>query len=560
MSAAIQTLPPEVIDIIAAGETIDSPAAAARELIENALDAGADRITIVLSLEQWRLQVTDNGCGMSHTDLRRCAQPHSTSKLRSPADLWRITSLGFRGEALHSLAQLAQLEILSRPADGASGWRARYSQHGRVVDEEIAAIAPGTIVNVSDLFGRVPVRRHGLPPLGQQLKDIQTVVQHIALCHPGITWQVWQDEQLWLQIYAGETVQAIAPQLLRRVSASDLHYQQLEVTPPGLAAPARLELLAGLPDRCHRRRPDWVKVAVNGRLVRSPQLEQALISGFARTLPRDRYPLCFLHLHLPPQHIDWNRHPAKTEIYLHKLDFWRSQVQQALGQLLHLELANSPATLLNPRLEQLLKTAEGSAPYRLDRHIDTDSAPASRQALRAVGQVNDTYIVAEHPGGLWLVEQHIAHERVLYEQLQAAWELVAMEPPLIVELSPTQAECLQRLGLSVESFGEGMWAVRTVPALLRDRDDCWDAILELSRGGDLSAAQVAIACRSAIRNGTPLSLREMQRLLDQWQATRQPRTCPHGRPIFLALEETALARFFRRHWVIGKSHGLAEGR
>ncbi len=556
MSAAIQTLPPEVIDIIAAGEVIDSPAAAVRELVENAIDAGADRITLAFFLRQWRLQITDNGRGMIRADLRRCAQPHSTSKIRSPADLWQITSLGFRGEALHSLAQLAQLEIRSRTADG-EGWCMVYNPQGEVMAEEVVAIAPGTIVQVRDLFGSVPVRRHSLPPLSQQLKEIQTVIYHAALCHPQVNWQVWQEEQLWLQIYAGETVQAIAPQLLRRVTASDLRYHYQTIPLPDPAQSAALELLVGLPDRCHRRRPDWVKVAVNGRWVRSPQLEQALVSSFARTLPRDRYPLCFLHLHLPPTQIDWHRHPAKTELYLQQLEFWRSHVQEALGQLLRLQQADSLTPLLHPRLEQLLKTAEAGAAYRLDRQIEPGSTPTpDRQPLRAVGQVNQTYIVAEHAHGLWLVEQHIAHERVLYEQLQTAWELIAVEPPLLLPLAAPQVDNLQALGLTVEPFGEGLWAVRTMPRLLRDRTDGGDAILELSQGGDLQAAQVATACRCALRNGTPLSLPEMQTLLDQWQATRQPRTCPHGRPIFLALEETSLARFFRRHWVIGKSHGI----
>jgi DNA mismatch repair protein MutL len=167
------------------------------------------------------------------------------------------------------------------------------------------------------------------------------------------------------------------------------------------------------------------------------------------------------------------------------------------------------------------------------------------------------YILAEHPAGMWLVEQHIAHERVLYEQLCDRWQLVPLEPPIILNsLTPAQLEQLQRIGLDVEPFGEQLWAVRNAPAILTKRKDCDAALLELSLGGDLQAAQVATACRSAIRNGTPLSLPEMQALLDQWKRTRNPRTCPHGRPIYLSLEESALSRFFRRHWVIGKSHGI----
>ena len=173
-------------------------------------------------------------------------------------------------------------------------------------------------------------------------------------------------------------------------------------------------------------------------------------------------------------------------------------------------------------------------------------------------QVRHPYIVAEHSAGLWLVEQHIAHERVLYEQLQEDWQLVLLESPILLsQLTGAQVEQLQRLGLDIEPFGEQLWAVRTAPEMLVQRDDCQAALLELSLGGDIQAAQVAIACRSAIRNGMPLSLPEMQALLDRWKVTRQPRTCPHGRPIYLSLEESALARFFRRHWVIGKSHGLS---
>ena len=177
--------------------------------------------------------------------------------------------------------------------------------------------------------------------------------------------------------------------------------------------------------------------------------------------------------------------------------------------------------------------------------------------LKAVAQVRNTYIVAEHSSGLWLIEQHIAHERILYEKLQEDWQLINLDTPIILaQLSENQVEQLQRIGLEIDIFGEQLWAVRTVPKMLSERDDCQDALVELSLGGDLQTAQVATACRSAIRNGTPMNLSEMQELLDRWKNTRNPMTCPHGRPIYLSLEESSLARFFRRHWVIGKSHGI----
>ncbi len=213
------------------------------------------------------------------------------------------------------------------------------------------------------------------------------------------------------------------------------------------------------------------------------------------------------------------------------------------------------------RVSKLLKAAETKGGYNFNPQNPKPCTDAinsvSPNSLKAVAQVSNTYIVAEHSGGMWLVEQHIAHERVLYEQLCDDWQLVPVEPSIILyQLSPAQVSQLQRIGLEIEPFGEQLWAVRNIPAPLQQRDDCAEAILELSWGGDLQTAQVAVACRSAIRNGTPMNQQEMQTLLDNWQRTRNPRTCPHGRPIYLSLEESALARFFRRNWVIGKSHGI----
>jgi DNA mismatch repair protein MutL len=304
-----------------------------------------------------------------------------------------------------------------------------------------------------------------------------------------------------------------------------------------------------------------VKVAVNGRIVRSPALEQSILTAFARTLPRDRFPVCFVHLKTCPSQIDWNRHPAKSEIYLHSLPFWQQQVAEGIAQALRWNAETLPPAHRDRRLGQLLKAAEAKGTYQIQPapgKATTANNEIGLMELQAVAQVRHTYIVAEHPTGLWLVEQHIAHERVLYEQLQENWRLVRLETPILLsQLVGAQVEQLQRLELEIEPFGEQLWAVRTAPEMLVQRDDCQAALLELSLGGDLESAQVAIACRSAIRNGMPLSLPEMQALLDRWKVTRQPRTCPHGRPIYLSLEESALARFFRRHWVIGKSHGLS---
>jgi DNA mismatch repair protein MutL len=580
MSFGIRALPKEVVNLIAAGEVIDSLAAVVRELVENALDAGATRIVVSVCPDQWRVRVADNGMGMGLGDLQQAATAHSTSKIRTSDDLWKITSLGFRGEALHSLVALAELEILSRRTPNVEGWRVRYNSQGEPMQVEACAIAPGTVVTVSNLFGNWPVRRKGLPSVAQQLKAIQTTIQQIALCHPRVTWQVQQNERPWFSLSAGTTTQHILPQILRQVRQTDLQYLSVEVPTPetggGGDLPVQnpdskiqnslIQLVLGLPDRCHRQRPDWVKVATNRRLVRSPELEQTILAATSRTCPRDRYPICFLHLQVCPSLIDWNRHPAKAEIYLHSLFYWQEQVSRAIEQALRISPTHVSEANQSQRVTTLLKVSEEKAGYNVSRSVQPASEKAEKTQtsdeiglieLRAVAQVHNRYIVAEHPTGMWLVEQHIAHERVLYEQLCDRWQLVPLEPPVILShLTPAQVEQLQRLGLEVEPFGEQLWAVRNAPDLLTKRKDCDLALLELSLGGDLQTAQVATACRSAIRNGTPLSLSEMQTLLDQWTRSRNPRTCPHGRPIYLALEESSLARFFRRHWVIGKSHGI----
>jgi DNA mismatch repair protein MutL len=558
-SQTIQRLPTEVVHLIAAGEVIDSLAAVIRELVENALDARATRISISLFPQQWKIVVADNGIGMELTDLELAATAHSTSKIRTLRDLSQITSLGFRGEALHSLAQLGYLEIHSRATGSYEGWRVNYNSCGEVRDREIVAIAPGTIVTVSDLFANWSSRRSALPSISQQLRALQLTIWQIALCHPYLTWQVQLDGRNFLALSRGTTASQILPQILPKVRSSDLQHLSLEVSlPDDLNSPSQLDLTAGLPDRCHRHRLDWVKIGVNGRIVKAPELEQSIIAGFARTLPRDRYPICFLHLQISPDLIDWNRHPSKAEIYLNQVNYWQEKIAEAIEQVLKISPAQFPETLHNQRLGQIIKVAENTGNYRIEPlENPTESTDAGLIELKAVAQIHNTYIVAEQPTGLWLIEQHIAHERILYEQICDTWELLPIEPAIVLpNLSPVQVEQLERIGLAIEPFGEQLWAIRTIPSLFIERSDRAEALIELSLGGDLQTAQVAVACRSAIRNGTPLTISEMQHILDGWKRTRHPRTCPHGRPIYLSLEETALSKFFRRHWVIGKSHGI----
>lgn len=547
---------------MAAGEVIDSPAAVIRELMENAIDAKATRITVSIWIDQWKIRVTDNGSGISSENLKIIAKPHSTSKILHLDDLSKINTLGFRGEALHSITQVADLELFSSTQDPLteirSGWHAVYSNALRDPELQEVAIASGTTVQVNNLFKNWESRRTQGETLKPHLKRIQQCIHDIALAHPHLTIQVNQGDREWFSLSNTSTHTFVLTTRLLQVLLTGEKTDFREVKTD------RLHLVVGLPDRISRRQSDWMRVAINGRFVDCPELRSPLSHHLRRMLPRDRYPIVIAHLTLPPTDLEWNRHPAKQTLYLQNLDQWQKMLGHGIEEALHLDLTQG-----STRATHFLKAAEQRAGYSVSRSIQPDSSqpnnsPSAQKppqklphGLIAIAQVRNTYILAEHSGGMYLIEQHIAHERVLYEQICLRWQLVPVKETVMLRgLSARQVEQLEKIGIEIEEFGDDLWAVRSVPELLLPRNDLPNALLELSREPDLQGAQVAIACRSAIRNGTPLDLQAIQCLLDQWQLTTNPHTCPHGRPIYLVLEESSLARFFRRQWVIGKSHGL----
>jgi DNA mismatch repair protein MutL len=554
--AGIQSLPLEVIKLMAAGEVIDSPAAVVRELAENAIDAQASRIVVEVRSQPWLMQVTDNGTGLTVDDLRQAATSHSTSKLSTPADLWNIRSLGFRGEALHSLSRLSRLTLCSRPQSQVhSGFCVTCDRTGRPTGVTPVAMAPGTRVTVADLFYPMPSRQQAAAVPQTHLRAIQQSLYQLALCHPHITWQAILDDRPWFTLWPGQSALHILPQVLRRLHVTDLREAQQSVTLPD--GEGNIYMLMGLPDRCHRRRPDGIFMALNGRVVQLPTLTERVLMALRRSLPRDRHPVIFLHLHAAPHQVDWHRSPDKSQVYLQHLESWSETIDQIIHQILQGAQVEASPAHHQQRLTQLLKLAEPGGHYDIAARDKDSPEEPSPFGLKAIAQVHNRYILAEHPAGLCLIEQHIAHERVLYEKLCDRWDIVPIATPIVLDgLSEVQVEHLQHIGLTVEPFGPSLWAIRTVPAPLAPRSDLADALTELSSGADFDSAIVATACRTAIRNGTPLDIEVMQHILNAWQRTRKPQTCPHGRPICLTLNESSLARYFRRNWVVGKSHGL----
>ena len=536
---AIHTLPIEVVHLIAAGEVIDSLAAVVRELAENAIDAIANRIVISIGTDTLSVQVSDNGCGMAIADLSQAATPHTTSKITNAEDLQKINSLGFRGEALYSLAQLADLNICSRPMLEPVGYQVNYDEHGNLHSQpKVVAIATGTIVTVRNLFSRYPNRLQSLPTSSQQVRKVQLQIQQMAIANPQINWQVALDGKEWLTIWAGENPSEILPQIINSIPSHDLVYRDF----------AHISITLGLPDRLSRRRPDLVKVVLNGRVVNFPELEQTILSSLERTLPRNRFPVCIVSLGLPCDRIDWNRNSSKSEAYIQNLGELQLQLKDCLTETLKIpESRVSYTTATN----DLLKTAERKTSYLIPAKRENFNQP--NHDLKAIAQVLDTYILAEHSGGLWLVEQHVAHERVLFEEIETQWQIVAIDQPILLKnLNDDQIDRLQVLGLEIETFGNSIWAVRSLPEILIGNADCAIILQEMSQQDDPTMARATAACRSAIRNGTKLELATMRDLLWRWQQTRNPHTCPHGRPICLAIDESDLARFFRRNWIVAK--------
>ena len=430
----IHTLPLEVVHLIAAGEVIDSLAAVVRELAENAIDAGAKRIVISIWTDTLSVQVSDNGCGMAIADLSQAATPHTTSKINNAEDLQQINSLGFRGEALYSLAQLADLSICSRPILEPVGYQANYDEHGNLQSPpKVTAIATGTIVSVRNLFSRYPNRLQSLPSNSQQVRKVQLQLQLMAIANPHVNWQVNLDNREWMTIWAGENNSEILPQIISSIQSYDLMYKEFALSPspsPAGEGSKNISITLGLPDRLSRRRPDWVKVILNGRVINFPELEQTILSSLERTLPRNRFPVCIVRLDLPCDRIDWNRHPAKAEAYIQNLAEVQSQLKDLITEALKIPESSSQSTYTSAT-NDLLRAAERKTSYLIPAKKENFNQP--HNSLKAIAQVLDTYILAEHSGGLWLVEQHVAHERVLFERIELQWQIVAIEQPILLK-------------------------------------------------------------------------------------------------------------------------------
>lgn len=613
---SIRRLPPVLIDRIAAGEVVERPAAVVKELVENALDAGARSIEVVIQGGGRRLvRITDDGSGMGPDDLALCVERHATSKL-SGEDLLAIATLGFRGEALPSIGAVAHLAIASRPPGAAHAFEVRVDG-GVVTSPRPTALGGGTRVEVRDLFYATPARLKFLKSDRAEAAAAADVVRRLALARPDVAFTLATDDRAPVTFPARPDDEAGRAQRLADVLGADAGRNVIAVS--GLREGVRLDGLAGLPTFSKANSLSQY-LFVNGRPVRDKLLMGAVRAAYADLLPSDRYPVLALFFTLDPRDVDVNVHPAKTEVRFRDGGNVRALIVRTLSDALAARIPSTAANMadrlvalaqtpmLPPRAASGLAEPERGgafAGFRPVPRLDYDwrQSPARPEAFRsgaeqvrleiaepsadaradaapvsavdldrplgaARAQLHETYIVAQTREGLVLIDQHAAHERLVYEKLKAAMERdgVARQGlliPAVVDLDPADADRLAEraadlaaVGLVLEPFGPGAVLVREVPALLKDADVTrlvtdlaehaaeWDDALPLERR--LLHVAATMACHGSVRAGRRLRVEEMNALLREMEQTPNAGECNHGRPTFVTLSLKDVEKLFAR--------------
>ncbi|MEA3440325.1 MAG: DNA mismatch repair endonuclease MutL [Chloroflexota bacterium] len=579
---SIHILPPELASQIAAGEVVERPASVVKELVENALDAGAGSIRINIEGAGRRLiEVADDGWGIASEDLPLAVERHATSKIDKTEDLFNIGTLGFRGEALSSIGSVSRMTLTSRSKDAPSG--ARMVIDGGELQSVGAIGAPvGTVVRVENLFFNVPARLKFLKRDATERGHIDRLVSRYAIAYPHVQFDLQQEGRKDLATSGnGERREVIAAlygvEMARQMLEVLSRDEGLNVT--GFISPTSLT-------RSNRRE---ITFFVNGRPVRDAALSAALMKGYHTLIMVGRYPIAMLLLEMDPAQVDVNVHPTKAEVRFRKSDRVFVAVQGAVRRAL---LAHTPVPELTTQLRWSgddMNRAGGepgwqmSGGQRLDAGMESGEIGQERAGLpqagtqsvlpaghipllRLIGQIATTYLVAEGPDGLYLIDQHAAHERVLFEAFtsqmgdeiaaQSLLEPVAVElPPASAHILAEQLPVLGRLGFQVEDFGPNMFLVRAIPQLLIGMDPAAAVRVvvedfeedETPLESQVEARIIARVCkRAAIKAGQTLSPEEQRALLNDLEACQSPRTCPHGRPTMIHLSVDLLERQFGR--------------
>lgn len=577
----IRLLSPEVSSQIAAGEVVERPASVVKELTENSLDAGAKNISIsIADAGRTLVEVTDDGSGIPANELELAASRHATSKLARSEDLFHIATLGFRGEALASIGSVSRMTITSRVKNAKEG--ARLKVEGGVPGKlEKVGAAVGTVVHIEDLFHNVPARLKFLKADATERRAIDSLVSRYALAYPNVRFKVIEGKQITLQTAGDGDRRAI----LATLYGVDVAKQMLEV----MAEEDGLSLTGFIsPTSLTRSNRREITFFVNGRWVQEISLATALLQAYHTLLMVGRYPLTALFLQIAPGDVDVNVHPAKAEVRFRQQDIVFSFVQRSTRKAL---LAYTPVPsvstqLWGPRSQNESPGREAGIDWSIAQdELTTEgrrppsgvggAESAAQQLetktgvplLRLVGQIGATYLVAEGPDGLYLIDQHAAHERVLFEKLMAqhgtrtipAQSLltpaIVTLPPQSAKLIASQLDFLNHFGFEVEEFGTNTFRVRAMPALFAGGDPATalHALIEdfeedeTPLQAEVEARLAARVCkRLAVKGGQVLTNEEQRALISDLEGCQSPRTCPHGRPTMIHLSVDMLERQFGR--------------
>jgi len=568
----IKILDKTVASQIAAGEVVERPASVVKELVENSLDAGASQISVETRGGGVNLiRVTDDGSGIPPAEVEVAFSRYATSKVGSITDLESITTFGFRGEALPSIAAVAEVEIVTSVDAGVAGASLSLN-NGTVVNRRRQAHPRGTTVSVRNLFRAVPARLKFLKSASTENSHIARVVSEYALACPEVRFSLTLDGRAVLSTPgSGSLLDAIIEVYGVEVARNLLEVRTAEETwqDDTVFAP-EVSGMIGSP-ALNRANRDYLSFFVNRRSINSRLLSWAVEEAYHGLLMQGRHPVAIINIAVPPDEVDVNIHPTKAEVKFRNERAVFVAVQRAVRGTL-VELAPTP------RIDE--PTAIYGAPPPPPKQLwaipgkgttPTAGPPVlepvplvSLPALRVLGQIDSTYIVTEGPDGLYLIDQHAAHERVLYEkfreqQSQKQIDIQGLLEPIPFEVSPQQDEVLrnshQQLvesGFSIEPFGDRTYLVRAIPALL-DRKNWPEMVRELLDNaveGKVTdwadGIATTLACHSAIRAGKGLTQEEMRELIQQLEQTRMPRTCPHGRPTVIHLSSRQLEREFHR--------------
>jgi DNA mismatch repair protein MutL len=570
----IQILPQEVALAIAAGEVVERPVSVVKELVENALDAGARSIAVRIEGGGRKLvEVSDDGAGIPAEQVPLAIERHATSKLRTIDDLFAIRTLGFRGEALASIAAVAHLELVSRTLRDSKGTRLR-AEGGNAGRPEPVGAPAGTVVRVRNLFFNVPARQKFLKSEETERRRILTLVTRYAFAYPHVRFQLTQEDRSGF----ASSGSGDRREVLSAVFGLDVAREMIAL-PTAVGRDVQVEGYIS-PPAVHRSNRREVTLFVNGRWIQDAALTAAVVQAYQGLLMVGRYPIAALFVAVPPETVDVNVHPAKAEIRFREPEAVFATVQRAVRATL---LGQAPATALVAPAVWGAGWTESAAARVADPAWAIAHAKAQEEApagpivqpglsagklplLRSIGQVGATYLVAEGPDGLYLIDQHAAHERVLFERLmqqqQTGGASQTLLEPVTIELSAAesmmlegQVEILRRLGFDVEAFGSTAYRVRAVPPLLAHLPAALALRVviedfeedEAPLANAVEARVAARVCKqAAVKAGQVLSLAEQEQLVRDLESCVVPRSCPHGRPTMIHLSVDTLERQFGR--------------